>query len=62
LSGGASLEVANLTGRLLTLQQRASPGAGTNPVGRSVQASELTVSSAPGSLTGCDVLDRDGRD
>jgi predicted alpha-1,2-mannosidase len=50
-SGSASFEVANLTGRPLTVQWSASVGAGTSPSGGTVQASGLTVSPATGSLT-----------
>jgi len=50
-SGSASFEVANLTGRALTVQWNASFGAGTSPAVGSVQASGLAVGPDTGSLT-----------
>jgi predicted alpha-1,2-mannosidase len=50
-SGQASYEVANFTGRRLTVHWTASAGAGTSPSGGSVPASGLTVSPNSGTLT-----------
>ena len=50
-SGGASFEVANLTGRSLTVTWTASVGTGVSPSGGSVPASGVTVSPASGSLS-----------
>jgi predicted alpha-1,2-mannosidase len=50
-SGGASFEVANLTGRDITVNWTASVGAGTSPAGGPVPASGVTVSPASGSLS-----------
>ena len=50
-SGGASFEVANLTGRSLTVRWTASVGAGVSPSGGSVPASGVTVSPSGGSLS-----------
>jgi hypothetical protein len=49
-SGGASFEVANLTGHAITARWTASVGAGVSPSGGSVAASGVTVSPASGSL------------
>jgi Glycosyl hydrolase family 92 len=50
-SGGASFEVANLTGRDITVNWTASVGAGTSPAGGPVPAGGVTVSPASGSLS-----------
>jgi Glycosyl hydrolase family 92 len=50
-SGGASFEVANLTGQSLTVHWTASVGAGASPSGGPVPASGVTVSPASGSLS-----------
>jgi predicted alpha-1,2-mannosidase len=50
-SGGASFEVANLTGRPLTVNWTASAGPGTSPSGGSVAAAGVTVSPAGGTLS-----------
>jgi predicted alpha-1,2-mannosidase len=50
-SGGASFEVANLTGHDLTVNWTASVGSGVSPSGGSVPASGVTVSPASGSFS-----------
>ena len=50
-SGGASFEVANLTGHAITVNWTASAGTGVSPSGGSVPASGVTVSPASGSLS-----------
>jgi predicted alpha-1,2-mannosidase len=50
-SGGTSFEVANLTGRALTVSWSASAGTGTSPSGGSVPATGVTVSPASGTLS-----------